>query len=230
MPATALVRNSPITTASAPVLGADDQRAAIEPPPVGQFHSGRRVDNRPESLPCWRVSVPTVDTAAGVAQSLGGSAVPSGENVDVLTTSPTVRIVLDGSRCVVTEMHLWGPRGLVHHCDGVLFLSPTEVRGNPCGCPTSSPERAMLAKKLQAPQPKTTVTFRLADHYGLGRFEFSSPSRMLADESSEIRSQLSRITGEALCELALELVTITVSSGVDVSFRRPALKVIGPWS
>ena len=147
-----------------------------------------------------------------------------------MTGSPAVRVVLDGARSVSIEMRLWGPKGLVHHCDGALLLSPAEVRGAPCGCPGSSEERVALAKVLQAPQPETTVTFRLAEHYGLGRFEFSSPSRMLADEACEVRAQLSGIAGEALCELALELVTVTVAGGIEVSFRKPTLKVIGPWN
>ncbi|MEU9129236.1 hypothetical protein AB0D08_14215 [Kitasatospora sp. NPDC048540] len=196
---------------------------------VGRFHTGRRTDNRPESLPNWRVSTVTPDTGVAVARLLGGA--PADDWAQgVVTGSPAVRIVLDGARSVSTEMRLWGPKGLVHHCDGALFLSPTEVRGAPCGCPDSSEERVALAKMLQAPQPETAVTFRLAEDYGLGRFQFSSPSRMIADEAGEIRAQLSGITGEALCELALELVTVTVAGGVEVSFRRPTLKVIGPWS
>ncbi|MFI1865688.1 hypothetical protein [Streptomyces jumonjinensis] len=54
-----------------------------------------------------------------------------------------------------------------------------------------------------------------------------SPSRLLADDAPEIRSQLSSITGEALGGLSLDLVT--VSGGVEVSFRKPSLKIIGPW-
>ncbi|MFJ4680676.1 hypothetical protein [Kitasatospora sp. NPDC088783] len=196
---------------------------------VGRFHTGRRTDNRPESLPNWRVSSTTPETAAAVSQLLGGTQADDWAQ-GVVTGSPAVRIVLDGAGSVVTEMRLWGPKGLVHHCDGALFLSPAEVRGAPCGCPSSSEERAALAKMLKAPQPETTVTFRLAGHYGLGRFEFSSPSRMLADETPEIRAQLAGFVGEALCELALELVTVTVAGNVELSFRKPTLKVIGPWS
>jgi hypothetical protein len=198
-------------------------------PVVGRFHTGRRIDNRPESLPNWLVSTTTPETAAAVSQLLGGTPVDDWAQ-GVVTGSPAVRVILDGARSVATEMRLWGPKGLVHHCDGALFLSPTEVQGDPCGCPSSSEERAALARMLKAPQPTTTVTFRLAEHYDLGRFEFSSPSRLLADEAGDIRAQLSGIAGEALCELALELVTVTVAGGVEVSFRRPTLKVIGAWS
>lgn len=227
---TATARKYYLTSPTAPTVGTDDQRAAPDAPPAGRFHMGRRIDNRPESLPHWRVTSPNMETATAVAQLLGGSAIPNDKAVEVLTTAPVVRIVLDGVRSVTTEMRLWGPKGLVHHCDGTLFLSPTDARGNPCGCPSSSEERAKLAKMLKAPQPETTVNFRLAEYYDLGRFGFSSPSRLLADEAPEIRAQLAAITGEALCELALELVTVTVAGGAEVSFRRPTLKVIGPWS
>ncbi|MFJ5882933.1 hypothetical protein [Kitasatospora cineracea] len=195
---------------------------------MGRFHAGRRIGNRPESLPNWRVSTTTPEIAAAVSHLLGGTS--ADDCVDeVVTGSPAVRIVLDGACSVTTEMRLWGPKGVVHHCDGALFLSPAKVRGNPCGCPASSEERAALAKALKAPQPTTTVTFRLAERYGLGRFEFSSPSRMLADEACEIRARLSALTGEVLCELALELVTVTVAGGAEVSFRKPTLKIIKPW-
>ena len=178
----------------------------------------------------WRVSDLTAESAATVAQLLGGTPVPGDRDVEVLTSSSRVRIVLEGAQSVATEMRLWGPQGLVHHCDGILFLSPSAVEGTPCGCPKSSDERALLAKKLQAPNPVTSVSFRLAECYGIGRFEFSSPSRILADAAPEIRNQLSRISGEALCELALELVTVAVSGGVEVSYRMPTLSVLGPWS
>ncbi|MFJ9775596.1 hypothetical protein ACIRVF_30855 [Kitasatospora sp. NPDC101157] len=196
---------------------------------VGRFHTGRRIDNRPESLPNWRVSATTSETAAAISQLLGGATADDWTQ-GVVTGSPAVRVVLDGADSVTTELRLWGPKGLVHHCDGVLFLSPTEVQGTPCGCPESSEERAALAKKLRAPQPATTVVFRLAGRYDLGRFEFSSPSRLLADAAVKTRTQLAGIAGEALCELALELVTVTVGGGVEVSYRKPTLTVLGPWS
>ncbi|MER5638328.1 hypothetical protein ABT095_15370 [Kitasatospora sp. NPDC002227] len=196
---------------------------------VGRFHTGRRIDNRPESLPNWRVSTTTPETAAAISQLLGGTTADDWAQ-GVVTGSPAVRVVLDGVDSVTTELRLWGPQGLVHHCDGALFLSPTEVQGTPCGCPESSEERAALAKKLRAPQPATTVVFRLAGRYDLGRFEFSSPSRILADAAVTTRAQLAGIAGEALCELALELVTVTVGGGVEVSYRKPTLTVLGPWS
>ncbi|GAA1992003.1 hypothetical protein [Kitasatospora viridis] len=230
MPPTALARTSHSTIVSAPGSGADRLHPTVVPPPVGRFHAGRRVDNRPESLPQWRVSSTSSEVAIAVGRLLGGTAAVGDQTAEVLTTSHVVRVILDGPHSISTEMRLWGPKGVLHHCDGARFLTPAKVQGTPCGCPDSAKERVALAKVLRAPQPETTVTFRLADHYSLGWFEFSSPSRMLADEAGDIRTKLSSVVGEALCELSLDLVTVTVAGSADVSFRRPRLNVIGPWS
>ncbi|GAA3056355.1 hypothetical protein GCM10020229_80150 [Kitasatospora albolonga] len=195
---------------------------------AGRFHSGRRVGNCPESLATWRVCGTSGEMTSAVAGLLGGVPQTTGDGTEVVTSSASVRVVLAGAPAVATELRLWGTKGLEHHCDGVLFLSPASRRGTPCGCPASPAGRAELARSLRAPQPDTTVTFRLADAYGLGEFVFSSPSQLLADDTPGIRERLGEIGGETLAELAIELVTVALG-GVEVSFRKTTLTVIGPW-
>ncbi|BAJ29919.1 MULTISPECIES: hypothetical protein [Kitasatospora] len=194
-------------------------------PTTGRFYTGRRKENRPESLPSWRLSDTTAETASAVALVLGGLPTLDDGQADLVTRSAVLPVVLDSPAAVSTELRLWGPKGLVHHCDGTLFLSPSDLRGMPCGCPVSAGERSALAKRLQAPQPETTVSFRLAGHPELGRFEFRSPSRLFADSAAEVRSRLVGATGDTICRLALELVTVLVSGGAELSFRAPRLAI-----
>ncbi|MEV7777723.1 hypothetical protein [Kitasatospora sp. NPDC088351] len=228
MPITAVARNPHVTIPSAPVHGAREQCAVATPPPAGQFHTGRRVGNRPESLPNWRLTDTTEEIAEAVARAFGGVPMTDGALADLITTSPVLPIVLDSADSVTTQFRLWGPKGLIHHCDGERFLSPSDRHGTVCGCPTAPDERAALAKALQAPQPDTTVSFRLAGHRYLGRFEFRSPSRLFADSAAEVRAQLAEAVGETRCELALELITVPATGGIELSFRTPRLTVVRP--
>ncbi|WP_030855290.1 hypothetical protein [Streptomyces sp. NRRL S-475] len=66
--------------------------------------------------------------------------------------------------------------------------------------------------------------------YGLGKFRFQSTSWKLAEVVDQYENALAAVKGEALAELSLELVEYTTKSGRDVSYRKPALKVIKPWS
>ncbi|MFI2242390.1 recombination directionality factor [Streptomyces chrestomyceticus] len=200
---------------------------------AGRFRSGRMVGNRPESLPTWRVTAGDPKVAEAVAQLMGGTPAEwetSGEDHnEVITTSDSVLVVIDGVKALTADMKLWGRSGLIHHCDGVESLLD-EDRGEPCGCPALMEDRKAQAKLGRGPQPNVNLVFRLAEDYELGKFRFQSTSWKLAEVVHEIENDLSAHDGEVLASLSLELVEFTTKAGRDVSYRKPVIKVLKPWS
>jgi hypothetical protein len=197
---------------------------------VGRFHSGRSVNNVPESLSTWRISTGDPTVAEAVSILFGGTPVETdstSENyIDVLSETDKVLIVIDGPDAISADMKLWNRSQLVHHCDGVEFLSPEEDAGKRCGCPPLFAERKAAAKAFRGPSPSINIRFRLADDYDLGEFRFQSGAWTLAEVLHEVENALSRIDGEALAELSLELVEYTTKAGRAVSYRKPVIKVL----
>lgn len=101
---------------------------------VFQFRSGMVVKKKPVSLANWRVLTGDPAVADAVAQLLGGSVEeydPAREmNLQILTDTPSVEIVLAGSKAIEDKLILWGRTGPVHECDGVSYLSPPERKGS----------------------------------------------------------------------------------------------------
>ncbi|MFJ8394376.1 hypothetical protein [Streptomyces sp. NPDC094144] len=201
---------------------------------VGRFRSGRQVNNRPEALATWRVTSGDPAVSDAVAKLMGGTPAEwetSGEDFnEVVTETDKVLVVIDGPKALTADMKLWGRAGLIHHCDGVEFLSPEDDKGQACGCPPLMEDRKAQAKSGRGPQPNTNLVFRLADDYHLGKFRMLSTSWKLAEVVHEIDNALSAYKGEVLAELSLELVEFTTKAGRDVSYRKPVVKVLKAWS
>lgn len=201
---------------------------------VGQFHSGMMVDGKPLSLAEWRFSTGDRAIADAVSQLFGGVAEETdsaNENfIQVLTERETIPVVLSGPSAIHSDMKLWNRSKLIHHCDGVDFLSPDDKAGKPCGCPSLFAERKQAAKDYMGPSPAITVRFRLADDYDLGEFKFKTGSWTMAEVLHEYDNALSRVDGEALCELTLELVEYVTKAGRNVSYRKPVIKVLKSYS
>jgi hypothetical protein len=201
---------------------------------VGRFHSGRSVNNVPESLSEWRITTGDPEVSAAVAQLFGGTPEETdstSENyIEVLSDANKVLIVLDGPGAITSDMKLWNRSQLVHHCDGVEFLSPETDAGRPCGCPALFAERKAAAKAFRGPSPSINIQFRLADDYDLGLFRFQSGAWTLAEVLHEVENALARVQGEALAELSLELVEYTTKAGRNVSYRKPVVKVLKSYA
>lgn len=230
MPVTATARNPHLATVSAPASGLPTPAARH---PVGQFHLGRRVDNRPESLATWRVTTSESQVALAVADHFDAAPTesapsPDGE-IEILTAASAVRVVIAGSPSINADMRLWGRGQLVHHCDGVVFLSPPSTAGSACGCPRAMSDRKALAKSGRGPQPSVTVSFRLAQDPSRGMFRFQSPSWNFATSLPAVRGALDAIGGEALCDLAIQRVDVPIRGGASLAYRMPVLTVLGPW-
>jgi recombination directionality factor gp3-like protein len=209
--------------------------------PVFQFRSGMQVRNpdtrrmEPVSLANWRVLTDDPVIAESIAELLGGTPdeydPTKAMNLHVLTEADSVEIVIDGSKAIEDKLILWGPGGPVHECDGEFFLSPAEDAGQPCGCPSTLAERKDLAKRRRGPSPSINVTFRLAGvGYELGTGKMIATAWSLAEVVHEVKDALDRVDGEALCKLTLEHVQYTNKAGIDVSFRKPVIEVLGSYN
>ena len=208
------------------------QRLVNQADYVGHFRTGRRVDNRPESLATWRVTMAAPNVATDVARLLGGEPAQwettTEDSWEVLTDYDTVRIVLDGPSAVQVRMVLFGYKGKkLHECDGAQLLAPEVEAGKPCGCPSTFEERRLEAKSGRGPAPSTSVAFRLAAEPALGEFRFASGSWELLKTVPDLQHALEDVDGPATCEITLELVKCMTASGTAVSYRKPVIRVLG---
>ncbi|MFE9569227.1 hypothetical protein ACFYMW_12115 [Streptomyces sp. NPDC006692] len=209
-------------------------KATFSDDTVGRFHGGRQENGIPVALAEWRVTTGDPEVADAISQLMGGSAVETdstSENyIEVLTERDKVKVVLSGPDAISSDLKLWNGSALIHHCDGVEFLSPDEDKGKPCRCPELMEDRKAAAKAKRGPAPSISVTFRLAEDYDLGLFRLQTGSWKLAEVLHEVENALDKIGTEALCSLELELVEYTTKKGRDVSYRKPVIRALKSWS
>lgn len=201
---------------------------------VGAFRSGRLVDSRPESLPTWRVTTAHRHIATGVGIILGGTTTETsagdGRRMEILTTTRRVPIIVESPDDVASDKKQWGHNGIIHHCDGVHFLSPADRRGELCGCPKDPTDQRIQAKSGLGPHPSTTAFFRLADRHELGIFKFHSTSWSFAETIPETRKELAGLHRNALCALSIDTVEFSpTDGGIRMRYRKPDIRVLGPW-
>jgi len=199
-----------------------------------QFRTGRAVNGRPVSLAKWRVLTGDPKVAEAVSLLMGGTVEewdPTKEmNLEILTDTDSVEIVIPGPDAIEDKLILWGRSGPIHECDGEFFLSPAEDAGKPCGCPRSLKERKAAAKAGRGPSPAITVPFRLAHDYDLGPGKFLATSWKFAETVHEVKNDLAEVGEEALCRLSIELVEFDLPDGEHVKYRKPRIDVIGSWN
>ncbi|MFJ7592287.1 hypothetical protein ACIQZO_33960 [Streptomyces sp. NPDC097617] len=195
---------------------------------------GRIIDGKLLSQPVWRL----LPTSAHMAESVAGvfgvephrCQVDGSGDVEVVSEKNALRVVIERPESLTTHMKSWDSRGLAHHCDGGIHLSPAARAGRPCGCPSLMTERKARAKLGQGPQPVTTLLFRLADASALGLFRFRSSSWRFAEAVEETRAHLVGVSGAAVCDLAIETVEFTTENGRRVCYQKPVVRVLGQWT
>jgi hypothetical protein len=210
--------------------------------PVYQFRSGMQVFNKekrrnePVSLSNWRVLTDDPVVAESIAELLGGTVDehnPTAKmHLHVLTDAPAVEIVINGSKAIEDKLIQWGNGGPSHECDGEFSLL-AEDRGEPCGCPRTMKERKDLAKQRppKGPSPSINVAFRLAGlGYDLGPGKLIATAWSLAEVIHEVKDALDQVDGEALCRLEIEHVQYTNKAGIDVSYNKPVITVLGSYN
>ncbi|WP_210585030.1 hypothetical protein [Streptomyces sp. GESEQ-35] len=198
---------------------------------AGRFHQGRLSEGRPQTLDAWRVTTDDAEVAARIAGLLGGQPRPNegrgGLAHEVLTNRESVRVIMDGPGAVTARMVLWSSKGVIHHCDGSVFLSPQEKEGHSCGCPPRLEEKRLAARYGRGPTPSIDLAFRIAAAPMLGEFHFMTSSWMLAEQLSDLMEALERVGGSAVCDLTMELVSLTTKAGQNVCYRKPVVTVLG---
>jgi hypothetical protein len=210
--------------------------------PVFQFRSGMQVFNKtkkrnePVTLTNWRVLTDDPTVAQGIAELMGGTPeeydATKAMNLHVLTDSPSVEIVINGSKAIEDKLIQWGVGGPVHECDGEFSLLPDD-KGEPCGCPRTLAERKELAKRRppKGPAPSINITFRLAGAgYELGTGKLIATAWSLAEVIHEVQEALDQVEGEALCRLEIEHVEYTTKDGEYREFRKPVITVLGSYN
>ncbi|GAB7187127.1 recombination directionality factor-like protein [Kitasatospora sp. Ki12] len=207
---------------------------------VGRFRSGRMTGRAPESLNEWRVTTGDPAVAARVAEMLGGEPASweteAEDNLEVLTSAPSVKIVIDSASAISSDMRLYGAFGSdpIHHCDGLEYLSPDEDKGKPCGCPELLVDRKALARTGRGPKPNITVMFKLEEAPELGLFRFRTGSWDLAKVLHQVLEALDEVGGPARAKLSIEEVSFVPKSGPQkgkvVSYNKPVIKVLGAVS
>jgi Recombination directionality factor-like len=194
---------------------------------AGWFRFGRLVDNRPQALSSWRVTTRTQESAAAVARLFGGSPqhwqTTSADHFEVLTDASNVRITLEGPHCITSDMRKWGHKGLVHHCDGQQFLSPHEMKGEPCGCPESAKDRKSWARSRLGPQPNTEILFRIDKMPDLGDFRMHSISWKFAESVASALALMNSAQSKLICGLSLTVAEFDVMAGHRTKYRQPLL-------
>ncbi|MFF4952271.1 hypothetical protein [Streptomyces chattanoogensis] len=199
-----------------------------------QFRSGMQKNRKPISLANWRVLSGRPDVSDAIAQLMGGSVSewdPSKEmNLEVLTETNSIEIVIDGPDAIEDKLILWGRSGPVHECDGEFFLSPVEDKGKPCGCPKTLKDRKAAARAGRGPSPAINVTFRLAHDYDLGRGKLIATAWSMAEVIHTVKNDLERVGEPALCTLTIEKVEYTNKDGENVSFKKPVIEVLGSYN
>lgn len=216
---------------------------------VGRFRSGRLVGKTPESLNEWRVTTGDPEVAATIAALMGGTAeswdTDKEDNLQVLTDSASVEIIIESSDKIDASMKKFGFSGLEHHCDGRKYLSdddPTLI-GEPCGCPASFQERKDKAKSGKGPKPSVDIIFKLAKHPELGYFRFNSGGWSLVKVLHEVIQDIDTVGGRIYeddpkgraatlgqpvrASLTIEHVEYTTKTDRFVSYNVPVIKALG---
>jgi hypothetical protein len=216
---------------------------------VGRFRSGRLVGKQPESLNEWRVTTGDPAVADAVSALMGGTAeewdTDKEDNLQILTDSKSVDIIIDSSDAIDASMKKFGFGGLEHHCDGVKFLSDDDATlvGTACGCPPLLQDRKDRAKSQKGPKPSIDVTFKLAERPELGYFRFNSGGWSLVNVLHEVIEAVDTTGGRqedadgkvtdkgrpVRASLTIEHVAYTTKAGRDVAYNMPVIKVTGVY-
>ncbi|MEV0267739.1 hypothetical protein AB0H43_03105 [Hamadaea sp. NPDC050747] len=199
---------------------------------VGRFRSGYQINNRPATLEAWRITTGDPDVAHIVNTRFGGKGAQEWETqgedkLEVFTTAPKIKVILDGPSAIRQEMVLWGRAGAIRKCDGVE-QTLDEAAGQPCACPSTFAERKDAAKKGTGCQPSITVYFRLADDPELGRFKFASGSWSLVKDLVGVMAKLDQYDGPVTAWLKLERVEPKSPTGR--SFVKPVIEIVGRYT
>jgi hypothetical protein len=187
---------------------------------AGSLDYATMVRNRPRTLGTWRVTTTSRRTADRVAQLLGGRVqqdLTSGL-VEILTTSPTVDILLTGPAAL--RVH-W--QHAASGCDGA-----TQGDGRPCACPPGLAQRRAAGKQGRGCRPCAELRFRLTSRPRLGTFSFACEDWSFVELVARTQAALrGRQPGEpARARLDLQRSLHTLRSGVVLPYTHPVITLL----
>ncbi|MCX5423169.1 hypothetical protein [Streptomyces sp. NBC_00078] len=197
---------------------------------AGRFHAGRFRGHRPEGLRRWRITsahLGVIERLEGIfGGEVGESKGADSCSMELLTAAERIEIIIEDVESLNTEMLMWGRSGVLHHCDGVRFLSPREKVGDFCGCPAPLDERRSHANAGTGPQPSTEIRFRVAQLPDLGEFGFRSSSWEFMESADVVKAGIPLGSVKTLCELSLEPVEFKMRSGQVVAGVAPSIRAV----
>jgi hypothetical protein len=198
--------------------------------PIGRFHVAGQRDHRPVELSAWRITTEDHLLADTLAALYGGERNTSdadGFGHEVLTRRDAIPVVLNAGLSVTLRMVQQGAGDSFHTCDGGKFLEPTVVAGQPCGCASTLAERKAAARTGRGPRPEVDLQFCLADLPAAGRFHLVVTSWEFADSVRSLEQAVAEVGGPAVCVLRHQRVEFATRSGIEVSYRKPVIDVVG---
>lgn len=193
---------------------------------VGRFRAGRQLQGRPMSLTTWRITTGDPEVADTIAKMYGATEGPqewetkTDERLEVITETDSVNVIIARPTHVTSEMVLWGRKGKVRQCDGIM-----QTNGESCVCPSDYGDKIKGAQEGTACEPSISYLFSLADAPDLGRFRFQTGSWTVARQVAEVEAALADIDGPALGTLTLEQRT---RKDVGSTYTIALLKITGP--
>jgi hypothetical protein len=212
---------------------------------VGRFRSGYQLNGRPAALTDWRVTTGDPEVAAAIFDLLGGDAPQEWEakgedNLEVFSASPSVEIILEGTKAIRQQMILWGRNGKpIQAGDGETLTYPDDQKGQPDpDAQLTFAERKQKARDGIGAEPQIEIYFRLADNPDLGIFKFQTGSWSMASDLAyaDVEGDLADYasdseTGRVAATLSLEEVSFTAKNGPRagqvVQYTKPVLKIKG---
>jgi hypothetical protein len=187
---------------------------------AGSLDYATVVRNRPRTHGTWRVTTTSRRTADRVVQLLGGRVqqdVTSGL-VEVLTSSPTVDILLTGPAALRVDWQHAAVR-----CDGVA-----QGDGRPCACPPGLAQRRAAGKQGRGCRPCAELRFRLAGRPRLGTFGFACEDWSFVEAVARSQAALRGARVEpARARLGLQRSFHTLRSGIVLPYTHPVLTLLG---
>lgn len=208
---------------------------------VGRFRSGHQVNDKPAALQEWRVTTGDPEVASKIHEILGGDApqewAAKGEdNLEVVTASKTVDVVLKDAGALRQRMVRWGRTGKpIYVSDGEYKLDDQGHRTDELDpdADLTFAERKQKGRDGTGAVPDIELYFRLAEEPDLGIFKWQTGSWSLVQDlvRDGIDEKLAAIEGAIRVRIGLEEVSFIAKNGPragqTVNYTKPTFQIIG---
>jgi len=196
---------------------------------IGSARGGMQLNGRPMSLATWRFTTGDRAVADTIARAYGGVVeeweTTTDEKLQVITDVDSVDIILEK---VVTSMVLWGKKGKIRECDGIVQKADEAGACAGCVCPSALPDKKKAAKLGTGCEPSVGVFFRL-DHPDLvdeGVFKMWSGGWTWAKDVQDVERKHDDLGGVPVhAKLMKRKVEFTAGDGTEVKYVTPDIRI-----